>query len=287
MRHLIPTINDDINDFEQLFVMQEMVRNHPHIIIDFSRCGFLRQNAVAFLGGLARFAESQGRSVTFDWDTVRPAIQTNLARNGFLGTFGGGTTYHRGNAIRYHEDVAEDKGQIAAYLQNEWLGPGWVSLSSRLRDVIVSNVVEVYDNTFAHANSSVGIISCGQHYPNLRLLKLTAVDFGVGIPANVRRYRKKKTMSAAEAIEWALQPGTTTKPQQMGRGLGLNLLQQFVKTNDGKLEIFSGGGYVLVDKAGERYQEVRQFEGTLINITIRCDESFYHLQSEDTGASFF
>lgn len=289
MRYCIPTTNDGVKDFEPLFALQEEVRRQRHIIIDFSECHFLRQNAVAFLGGLARFAESQTGTVTFDWATLRPDVRANLARSGFLSAFGANVAYHRGHAIPYHEDRSEDKTQTTTYLRKQWLGAGWIALSEALRDEIVSKVVEIYDNTFAHAQSPIGMTSCGQHYPRLKLLKLTAVDFGIGIPANVRRY-KKKNISAAEAIKWALQPGTTTQrhtAHDIVRGMGLDLLKQFVRTNGGTLEIFSGGGYALIDKSGERFDTASSFDGTVINITLRCDESYYYLQSEEAGTPFF
>src|ERR1035441_3793371 len=36
--------------------------------------------------------------------------------------------------------------------------------------------------------SRIGVISCGQYYPRLGRVKLTIVDFGIGIPEDVRRY---------------------------------------------------------------------------------------------------
>jgi signal transduction histidine kinase len=113
------------------------------------------------------------------------------------------------------------------------------------------------------------------------MLKLTVVDFGVGIPSNVRLFRRTPNIAAASAIRWAFQRGTTTKPNGTGRGLGLDLLKEFVQLNQGRLEVFSHDGYALIGEGQERY-ETRQsyFEGTLVNITLRCDERHYRLADE-------
>ena len=45
----IPTINDDVRDFDKLFQLWEQLNEDcSEVIIDFSKCYFLRPNAVAF-----------------------------------------------------------------------------------------------------------------------------------------------------------------------------------------------------------------------------------------------
>ena len=62
----IPTVNDKLNDFDCLFQLWQKVNEEcSEVIFDFSKCWFLRPNAVAFLGGLIRLIESRGRKVTF------------------------------------------------------------------------------------------------------------------------------------------------------------------------------------------------------------------------------
>lgn len=154
-----------------------------------------------------------------------------------------------------------------------------------LKDEIVGRVWEIYANAFEHGQSPIGIFSCGQHYPDHYELKLTVVDFGVGIPSNVRMFFKhdprSQSLSAASCLKWAFQRGTTTKPNGTSRGMGLDLLKEFVKLNKGKIEIFSHEGYAIIDSKREEFlNRSTFFEGTLINITFIRDESYYHLASE-------
>jgi len=256
----VPTINDTPLDFDKLFQLWDQVQDDAlDVTVDFTHCRFLRQNAVAFLGGLARLIENRSGRVIFNWDTLSDAIRTNLAQNGFLAAFGNSDGPWRGNSIPYREDLIQDPSRLMDYLKTKWLGRGWVHVSTRLRDVIVGRVWEIYANAFEHSESTIGVFSCGQHYPRWGELKLTIVDFGVGIPSNVRLYKGNLNIPAEKALEWAFRRGTTTKPNGMGRGLGLDILKQFVRLNKGRLEIFSHEAYGLIDEHQETYHS-RQYQ---------------------------
>lgn len=285
----IPTINDGLNDFDRLFQLWEQVSDDfSDVTLDFSRCYFLRQNAVAFLGGLVRLIESRCGKVTFDWNSLPNHVGMNLRQNGFMCAFSNGEEPWQGNSIPYREDQHQDKDGLVSYLKQNWLGRGWLQVSQPLQNVIVGTVWEIYANAFEHSCSKIGVVSCGQHYPRCRELKLTVIDFGVGIPCNVRIFQKNINLPAAEALEWAFQQGTTTRPCGVTGGVGLDLLKNFVKFNKGRLEIFSHDGYVLIDENQVKYLNRQSFfEGTLINITLQCNESYYQLAYEADDEPLF
>lgn len=289
----VPTINDDLSDFDKLFDLWNQANDDfLDVAFDFSRCRFLRHNAVAFLGGLTRLIQVRGGIVRFALDTIQRKVKANLEQNGFFSTLGFGGAPWTGNSIPYREDLRQDKVILDDYLKTNWLGRGWVHVSKMLKDAVVGRVWEIYANAFEHGKSQVGIFSCGQHYPRHHELKLTVVDFGVGIPSNVRLFFKHdpraQSLSAASCLKWAFQRGTTTKPNGTSRGMGLDLLKEFVKLNKGKLEIFSHEGYALIDESHEIFMNRQTFfEGTLVNITLRCDESYYHFASETTDEPLF
>jgi len=118
-------------------------------------------------------------------------------------------------------------------------------------------------------------------------LNLTIVDFGVGIPSNVRLFKahefRPDQLQATNCMKWAFQEGTSTKQGSSAepRGLGLDLLRDFVIQNRGRLEMFSHEGYALITDGKISFTERSKFfEGTLVNISLRCDESYYCLASE-------
>lgn len=278
----IPTINDSISDFDTLFrIWKNLNRDNVSVRLDFTYCDFLRQNAVAFLGGVIRLVENRGGTITIDQTTLRAHVKKNLIRNNFLGNFGENAVDNNGNAIFFRQDIVWNKVKIMEYLKNQWLGQGWVHVSVDLAGAIVGKVAEIYLNSFEHSASKIGVFSCGQYYPKLNKLILTVVDFGIGIPANVKDFLGLTKANSSKTLEWAFQSGNTTKPKEISRGLGLGILKDFVKKNDGCLEVFSHDGYVRINSDNELYQDWDSFfGGTLINITLNCDEAYYVLSGE-------
>ena len=285
----VPSVNDDLKDFEWLFELRQKVENtETEVILDFSKCWFLGQNAVAFLGGLIRLTQDRANKIIFKWDTLHRKVRINLEQNGFIYVFGDNKEPWQGNSIRYREDLHQDKDSLVDYLADEWLGRDWVHIGHNLRSAIVARTLEIYANAFEHGQTEIGVFSCGQHYPKLGKLKLTVVDFGVGIPHNVRNFLQKPNLRADKALEWAFQAGTTTRRGDVTGGIGLDYLKKFVQINKGKLEIFSDDGYVIIDEQQETYQNLSTFfKGTLVNITLLCDESYYSLTFEPDDEPLF
>lgn len=284
----IATINDTRRDFECLFSMREqLLRESRDVVFDFRDASFLRQNAVAFIGGLSREIQVQGRNVTFAWDSMKVGVLANLQQNGFVAAFGGVTPPWVGNSIPYREDPEENGLDIAHYLGSRWLGRDWVHMSPELNKAIVGRMYEIYANAFEHSGSQVGVFSCGQHYPSLGLLKLTVVDYGIGIPASVQTLLGSQ-IGARGALSWAFKEGNTTKEGGYGRGLGLDLLKKFIRLNDGHLEVYSNDAFGMLRKGTEAYLTSNSYlRGTAINVTLRCDESHYQLGSEEPPAVRF
>jgi hypothetical protein len=291
----IPTLNDGQTDFGLLFGAWDQVNDYfEDVSFNFSSCRFLRPNAVAFLGGLARLIESRLGSGVFDWSTlpVGGKVITNLCQNGFAGTFGYPSSGWDGNSIPYREDKTLDMNGIMDYLTYNWIGKGWVHVSDRLRDAIAGRMWEIYNNAFEHSGTQIGVFSCGQHFWRQNDLILSVVDFGRGIPANVRtflrQYANEKQvakLTGASCLRWAFQAGNTTKVGEPG-GSGLDLLKEFIRVNQGKLEVYSNEGYAIIDRDGERYENRDiSFEGTVVHITLRCDENLYRFRNE-TESSF-
>lgn len=273
-------ISDELSDFDYLFNLLHQCGEGSAVIIDFSNCNFLTPNAVVFLGGLARLIEYKSGTCDFDWNTLSPAVRANLAQNGFVSTFGGAIDPWDGNSVPYREDQTLDVDGLLNYLRTKWLDDYRIHLSQELEDYIIGKVWEIYDNAFEHSQSPIGIFSCGQYYPQKHELKLAVVDFGVGIPYNVRKFRSEETLEAGYAISWAFKSGNTTKSGS--RGLGLDILKDFIRINKGRLEVFSHEGYGLISKDTEEYSSrllTPTFEGTLFNLTLKCDARYYHLAS--------
>lgn len=227
--------------------------------------------------------------IVFDWTTCTNSwVMTNLCQNGFAGNFGFLSSTWDGNSIPYREDSSMDMNGIMDYLTFNWIGKGWVHVSARLRDAIAGKMWEIYNNAFEHSGTQIGVFSCGQHFWRQNDLILSVVDFGRGISANVRAFLRQHAdenlvsrLSGAACLKWAFEGGNSTCMGTVARGLGLDLLRKFILINQGKLEIYSNEGYVIIDNNGERYENRGiSFEGTMVHITLRCDENLYSFRNE-------
>jgi signal transduction histidine kinase len=289
---MVPPLNDEARDFLNMFALRDRVERSqsPSITLNFEHCTFIRHTGVAFLAGLIRWAATHGKTIEIEWSSVRDHIRTNLQQNGFASAFGD-TTHGpwRGNSVPFREDRIESSNDILTYLARDWLGRGWVKVSQALAAAIQGRVWEIYSNCFEHSGSSIGAMSCGQRYPKQSRLGLCVADFGVGIPEKVRAFRNRPRLSAAEAMRWAFESGTSTKPDlRKGRGIGLNLLKDFVKLNNGKLSIYSGRGQAHIDGTGEKFVDgALEFRGTMVDIRFTCDENRYLLASEVPSGGLF
>lgn len=228
-----------------------------------------------------------GRNVLFLSNTMRSDVLMNLTQNGFAHAMGASQTPWRGNAIPYKEFSTPDQTHIVSSLRQDWLGRGWISVSDGLADAIMGQIWELFTNAFEHSRSPIGVISCGQHLPKCRQLLLTIADFGVGIPSNVSSYLGK-ACSHDEAMRMAFSRGFTTTNSAVPRGMGLDLVKDFVQKANGCLELFSYGGYARVDTSGESYENIGPiFAGTLVQIRLSCDDRFYLLSNELNSQPFF
>jgi len=115
---------------------------------------------------------------------------------------------------------------------------------------------EIYSNAFEHSSTDIGVFSCAQHYRSRNDLILSAVDFGRGIPENVRLFLRRQhvdeesvsKLSGAACLKWAFERGNSTCTEGIARGLGLDLLKEFVRVNRGKLE--GSGKYLNGQRRG-------------------------------------
>lgn len=233
---------------------------------------------------MLRHLHLQQISVNLMWHTCKPRVLRQLLRNGFAMVFGGpsepkGAVAVDEHVVRYREDRVE-AASILGYLKDHWLGHDWVHISDALRNSIVGTTYEIYANAFEHSGSQIGVTTCGHHSDKEKELSITVVDFGYGIPANVRRFHKDDTISAKNALWWAFQRGTTTRPE-FSRGMGFELLKNFVTVNRGRIEVYSGDGYAKVSAGGEEFlNRELTFNGTVVHIVFKCDERRYILASE-------
>lgn len=286
----VPRLNDGHEDFvamARIWRDVDAAGDGAEVRFDFTHCAFLQPNAVIFLGGLARVLGSRGGKALFQVGTMTDSVHMNLLQNGFAVAMGAATLPWQGNSIPYREYFAEDEDGIVRDLRANWLGRNWISVSAALANEVVGQMWEIFANAFEHGNSPVGIYCCGQYFWRRKVLSLAVGDFGVGIPSNVRIHLNSPGMSGADAMRWAFQLGTTTSRRLAGpRGVGLDLLKELVQKTNGSMVVYSHDGRARIDQKGETYENFEPFfEGTLVQISLLCDDKHYMLSDEVAAVS--
>lgn len=318
----VPTIRYDDSGFNQILQIASQVMQDPKrsFDFDFSNCSRLDHHGVAILGGLARYVDYQNSKtertiasflktksfstagVMFLVDTMSSLISEHLIQNNFLSHFTqeNFSGYPEGDYIGYreHNNQLHDDN-IASHLNENWLSDEKISLSDLLKNAIVSRIFEIFMNAYGHGASvqdikQLGIYSCGQYDKKEQKLNLTVLDFGPGIINNVK-LNEVDINDDLIAMKWALKRGNSTRTDSknidLPRGLGFDLLKEFVKINDGEMRIYSNGVYAVVSGKSEVRVARSKYElgGTLVSIKINCDDRYYRFVSEakENDVQFF
>lgn len=306
----LPSIKDDESGFDYLLKLMAKVIADPYCYFDFNfrSVSVLDQNAVAVLGGLARYVDAHNSlankglgnlmlpkaGVMFEVDSMSTLIRDQLVNNNFLSHFTSANYagYPQGSYIGYRQYTDYlDANEIALHLRDEWLSDDKLRISQSLKNAIISKIFEIFMNAYGHGADltkieGLGVVSCGQYGRKEKNIKLTVLDFGPGIIENVRNHLGID-ISDIDSMKWALEMGHSTRTDSLNtdipRGLGFGLLQEFVKVNEGSLKIFSNSCCATVDKKGMFVvEELRNsFSGTLVNISINCDDRYYRFASDD------
>jgi anti-sigma regulatory factor (Ser/Thr protein kinase) len=304
----LPSLRDDSNGYRYLFKLLSQVREFPELSYDmnFKNCSRIDQNGVAVLGAIARFLDADSRDsrsffkrltlpkggVMFQVDSMSSLIRDELIGNNFLSHFTQEHFYGYpvGDYIGYREHLEIlDPNEIADHLSYQWLSDEKISISEKLKSAIVSRIFEIFMNAYGHGSQKVdrgwpGVISCGQYDSKEGQLKLSVIDLGPGIIENVCEYHSTR-LSGKLAMEWALESGNSTRtdsPDDIPRGLGFGLLREFATVNQGELKIYSNTHCATI-KNGQGYVVEKMktsLDGTMVSITINCDNRHYALISE-------
>jgi hypothetical protein len=139
--------------------------------------------------------------------------------------------------------------------------------------------VELYTNIFEHSDSwGLGMIHAQPDYGTT----VCYHDIGVGIKGSLNSSPKlgkefERFETDKEAMKWALNEGHSSKLSGIsGNGIGLNIVEDFILSKSGNIEIRSGQ-CLLYKKPGDRSgserwrcQNVSWFPGTQINFFVPC-----------------
>ncbi len=258
-----------------------------NLVLDFKYTYWLEANLCAALGAILSRLQEEFVSVNFI--NVNPSVELILSKNHFLSNFGSEVLpdTHQ-TTIKFRKFKVSEEKAFKDYLDRELLSqPDLPSMSPLLKSKINKSIFEIFNNANIHGNCS-HVFSCGQYFPQKKRLAFTIADLGKSIKSNVNSYLNK-SLSGSEAIAWAVEEGNTTKTGTIPGGLGLSLIRDFLKLNNGRIQIVSSNGYWEERKGVIFATEFgNKLKGTIVNLDINInDHSSYVLSSEINADSIF
>ena len=214
-----------------------------------------------------------------------PPVESLLSKNGFLINYGRTRrvdTY--GTTIQYRRFEPQDDRVFNYYIDEQFRNKAIPEMSNAVRKKFLEAVMEVFSNAAIHSDTAMGIFACGQYYHQQQRLDFTIADLGIGMRRNLMDKIRLK-LPADEAIDWAMEGSNTTKRGPIPGGLGLKLLREFIRLNNGRLQVVSDTGYWEQHPGGrvDRKRMPAPFPGTVVNIEINtADQKTYVLSGEQS-----
>ncbi len=286
----LPQIQSDFQGFECLIGLGQNLHEltYTQISLDMRQVTWFDANMCAPLGAILYQASRRLNTVRFV--RLSSSVQKILSKNGFLSNYGYpriADTYN--TTIQYSRFEPKDDRYFGAYIARHFKARAIPQMSNELRKKFWESIFEIFSNAVIHSETQMGIFSCGQFYPNKNRLDFCIADLGIGIGRNLLK-KRGMNLPPDEAIQWAMEGRNTTKSGPIPGGLGLKLLREFIRLNQGRIQIVSGRGYW---EQRQDNQVVRKlfsspFPGTVVNIEINtADTRSYRLADEPTTADIF
>lgn len=257
---------------------------YSDISLDMKKMGWYDGNLCSPLGAILYRA---GRNLNnINLLNIYKPVEKILSKNGFLTNYGRAQlTDTYGSTIQYKRFEIDEDRVFSYYLDEQLRNKAIPEMSIGLHKKFIEGLMEIFSNAVLHSETKFGIFVCGQYYHSGERLDFTITDLGIGIRNNLLT-RIGLTLAPDQAIDWAMEGNNTTKVGTIPGGLGLKILREFIKFNQGRLQVVSDAGYWEQHPDGEKVMNIipYSFPGTIVNIEINtADKKSYRLSSESTN----
>lgn len=261
------------------------------IELDFSRLAFIEPTGVTVLSNLIELVKKLGGDITYsgyriNGQSARLDPIAYLDDSLFFKRYVGATLQRQ---AQLRSTTAEltlvSHAKSFMWLENDLIP--WISDKAGVGKSSLASIKvcfqEVFNNIKDHSTVDVGCIF-GQFYPKKNEMQIAISDFGIGIPANVRKLHPE--LSDGECIKLATQEGFTTRTGKNNRGAGLDvLIKNVVNNNGGNLIIHSGTGMLSCIQDGRNVKKTPRtaggyYPGTLLQVTFMTNR-FSHFDDEE------
>jgi hypothetical protein len=278
-------INNSSHSYQQLIDLYQGIKDFTFSDITIQLEDWFAANMSAALGGILDKLASMNDIII---QSSNAKVVSILQKNGFLAHFGYEKLFDSYfTTIPYLKLKRQESRFFHGYVMEELLSKsGLPAMTDQLKRKIAESIYEIFVNAQIHSETEY-IYTCGQFFPQKQKIEFTIVDRGVGFKQKVNAHFNRN-INSIQAIKWAIRDGNTTKVGIPG-GIGLSILREFVKLNNGKIQIISDDGFYQIDSDGEKSSFfTASFPGTIINMQFRTDDTnSYGLAGEANYDSIF
>lgn len=261
---------------ETLGGIHQLIKSQKYetVILNLAGYEYIHPCFAALIASSIYLGKSFGTKVKLRYDRDNKKCMEFLRNSGIYSHFDGKNTNElssTNNSIPFekYSELEEAFETVETILQSL---P--VLLSDDLHNSFFSRIGEIFDNAFTHGKSDIGIFSCG-FLNKSKTFSFSVYDAGIGVCKNVNNYLGEN-FECAKALEWAFQSGNSTLNGKLGytRGAGLNLLESFVKANNGRIDLISDGGYCNVTSKERKFHNLSNpIIGTVFSMSIKTDSN--------------
>ena len=249
----------------RLSTLEPLWNDVPAVLLDLTSCDFLNAEGAAILAAFLLHRRTWGGSTDLDWDKASYDLKRQLGRWHLTEVFSRPNFPWTDNAIPLlHQEKLDALAVIEHIRTVIRAGENMPAMTPNLQKEINKALCELFVNVFEHADSPCGGLAIGQYYPIKKQVQFCVCDVGMGLVRKVQSAGFGLNC-CGDAIQWALEEGNSTKPGP--NGLGLFLLQDFVRKNGGSLRIFANTGHFYQKGAHIIAESLTvSFPGTLIQL---------------------
>lgn len=283
---LIPSIPyENADRIELLFKAISDFWNEPKSIeLDFQECDYIGANGIAALSMFKRERDRCGLQTFCKLPASNSKVVGPLEKFGFVDLFSLVQSVpldsHDAIPIFLVENFEAEKVLEHIDYQLTKQANQLPRMNEMLAKETRRSLFELIANIFEHSESSIGGVFTGQFHVRHAEFQICICDCGVGVSKRVMR-KKPDITSCSNALLWAVEGGNSTKDSGIPGGLGLHLLRDFVKVNEGLFRLCANNG-VVSEIAGSQtaYDHDFSFPGTLIELRLKVKEDFVYCLSE-------